>query len=68
MDRLREITERDRLSEVAAALERGEKVDYDRLRQLQAIDLAQAGRAALLDALEREDEADAEFERIVRGG
>ena len=64
MSRLRAITERDRLADAAASLERGEAVDWGRLRQLQALDPAVAGRAALNDALDREDEADADIQRV----
>jgi len=65
MSRLRTITERDRLREAAEKLERGEEVDWQQLATLQGIDVANAGRAALLDALDREDEADADIERIL---
>lgn len=68
MDRLRKLTERDRLGEAVAKLEAGEEVDWQRLADLQPLDTVVAGRAALLDALDREDQADADLERIVRGG
>lgn len=67
MNRLRAITERDRLGEAAEKVERGEQVDWPQLAALQGLDTARAGRAALLDALDREDEADADLERIIRG-
>ena len=68
MNRLRAMTERDRLGDVVAAIENGEPVDYGKVRQLQTLDVARAGRAALLDALDREDEADADLKRICGGG
>ncbi len=68
MSRLRAITERDRLTEAADALERGEAVNWDRLAQLQVLDVARAGRAALLDALDEQEKADGDIERICGGG
>jgi len=64
MSRLRVITERDRLAEAAEQVEQGERVDWSKVATLQALDIAAAGRAALVDALDREAEADAEFEQI----
>lgn len=63
-DRLRAITGRDRLAEAVEKLERGETVDWRLLNTLQTLDAAIAGRAALLDALDREAEADADIQRV----
>jgi hypothetical protein len=65
MGRLRDITARDRLQEASAALERGETVDWRRLATLQALDVAIAGRAALLDALDHEDEQNGKLQGIL---
>lgn len=64
-DRLRAITGKDRLAEAVEKLERGETVDWKLLNTLQLLDTATAGRAALLDALDREEAADGELERIL---
>lgn len=66
MSRLRAITERDRLGPLADQIERGEAVDIPRILALQGLDTAQAGRAALLDALDREDQADADLAEAIR--
>jgi len=58
MNRLRAITERDRLGDVAEAIENGDDFDLRRVAVLQSFDVARAGRAALLDALEEQDKAD----------
>ena len=67
MSRLRAITERDRIAEATDALERGETVDWQKIAALQANDVVEAGRAALLDALDREDKADEDFGRTAGG-
>ena len=68
MSRLRAITERDRLAEAAAKLEAGEEVDWALVARLQPLDVAIAGRAALNDALDLQDQADGDIERILGDG
>ena len=65
MGKLRTLTERDLLAEAMETLGRGEVVDWKSLALLQTLNIASAGRASLVDALEREDEADADLERIL---
>ncbi len=65
MSRLRDLTESSRLNEVAEKIERGEDVDWNRVHTLQSLDIARAGRAALLDALDREDEADEQLRELL---
>lgn len=65
MSRLRAITERDRLAEAANKLEAGEKPDWGLIARLQQFEPAIAGRAALNDALDREEQADADLARIL---
>jgi hypothetical protein len=60
-DRLRN----SRLAGVAAQLESGEPVDWRRLAQQQAIDMARDGQLALADAIEREEEFDERFEQLL---
>lgn len=59
MSRLRALTERDRLSPIAKQIAQGETVDIPRGLALQTLDIAQSGRAALLDALDQQEKADA---------
>lgn len=59
MSRLRTITERDRLAPLAEKIAQGEAPAIPRGLALQTLDLAQAGRAALLDALDQQEKADA---------
>ena len=68
MSRLRAIAERDRIDEAAAQIEAGETVDWDRLGMLQTLDMVRAGRASLLDALDRTDETDGDIEGICGAG
>ena len=51
----------NRLEEVIRAVESGQPVDYDRVAQLLALDLANFGRQFVEDALKREEGEDAKF-------
>jgi len=55
--------EESRLAGVIEDVEAGRPVDVKKVETLQALDVARAGQQFLADALRREDEADAEFER-----
>ena len=48
------VTTPDRIGEAIAALERGEQVDWKRLADLQALDLARAGQQHAEEAAQRE--------------
>ena len=65
MSRLDGMNATDRIGDVAGQLERGEPVDWGRLPMLQVTDIARAGRAALLDAIDREKEADEQFRQFL---
>jgi antitoxin (DNA-binding transcriptional repressor) of toxin-antitoxin stability system len=56
----------NRLSEVIEAVEAGQPVDYSRVARLLALDMAALGRQFVVEALEKEEEADARFEQILR--
>ena len=58
--------EESRLAGVIEDIEVGRKPDYLRVMVLQSLDIVRAGQLFLADALKREDEADAEFERRLR--
>ena len=66
MSRLQKLTERDRLAPVIAQLEQGEDVDIPRVLTLQTLDIAQTGRAAMLDALDQQEKADAQLVAKIR--
>ena len=58
----------DRLAALEARIENGEEVTEDFLATvgaLQSIDLARLGRQAVSEAIERQDQADAEFAQLV---
>jgi len=56
---------RSRLTEVIEALENREPVDVQRVAALQSLDLVMAGRAVVLEAMEREDQADEQFRQVL---
>ena len=60
--------EESRLAGVIEDVEAGRPVDVKKVETLQALDIARAGQLFLRDALIREDEADAEFERQLGEG
>ena len=64
------ITLPNRLSEVRESLQRGDKVDFRRLANLQALDLVIAGREFMEQAVLRQEAADAgietEWEQVGR--
>lgn len=62
------ILEESRLAGVIEDVEAGRSVDVKKVETLQALDIARAGQLFLRDALIREDEADAEFERQLGEG
>jgi hypothetical protein len=51
----------DRLAELVASVESGAPVDLHRLAQLQALDLVRAGRAFVVEAIERQEAADEQY-------
>lgn len=55
-----------RLTGIAAKINSGEPVNWQQESQLQTIDIVRHGQLALADAIEREEEADAQFEALVR--
>ena len=58
----------DRLAALESRIENGEEVTEDFLATvgaLQSIDLARLGRQAVSEAIERQDQADAEFADLV---
>ena len=67
MSRLRAITKNDRLAGIVERLEHGEPAGMQNLAAVQPFEMARAGRAALLDALDREDEADANAKQLLGG-
>ncbi len=60
--------EESRLAVVIEDVEGERSVNIKKVTALQALDVARAGQLFLADALKREDEADAEFERRLREG
>ena len=56
-----------RLARAIGELEQGGEVDWIRYRTLRALDAARDGQLAAADALEREEAADADYERILAG-
>lgn len=63
--RLRELTENSRLSEAIKQIEEGTPVNWVQVASLQCLDIATCGRAELLDALDREDQADEDLKEII---
>lgn len=63
-----ELLENSRLAGAIEQVEKGEEVDWDRLLTLQSLDIARAGELFLIDALEREDEADEQFRQLGETG
>lgn len=59
------ITLPDRLSEVIASLERGEPVDWKKIHDLQALDLARAGEQFARDAVASDTASDELLKQIV---
>ena len=54
----------DRLADVVQALEAGEPVDYGRVLELQALDIARAGEQFVRETIARHEEAD---EQVAAG-
>ena len=48
----------DRMSAAIAATEKGERVDWDQLARLQALDMARLGRQVLAEAINDHEQAD----------
>ena len=61
------LTAPDRISEAIAAMDRGEQVDWRKLANLQALDLAVLGRQFVDDAVARESAAIDELEKMIKG-
>lgn len=61
------ITLPDRIGDAISAMERGEQVDWRKLADLQALDLVRMGRKFVEEAVQRDEDAIAELERMVGG-
>ena len=57
----------DRMGEAIAALERGEQVDWQKLADLQALDLVRAGRQFVEEAIRDHEAWDEEMRRVLVG-
>ena len=57
-----------RIARAIETVEKGGRVDWNRLATLQALDIVRAGQLFLVDALEREDEADEQLRQFADGG
>ncbi len=57
------ITIPDRIGDAISAMERGEQVDWRKLADLQALDLVQAGRKFVEEAIARDEAATEAMER-----
>ncbi len=55
------ITSPDRLEDLVAAIEAGEPVDLNKVAQLQALDIARAGRQFVEAAIISQEQADDRF-------
>lgn len=69
MNRLRRYLERNRLAELVDKIDAGQAIadDLAKLAAVQPFEAAAAGRAAVVDAIDREDQANADFERTLAG-
>ena len=65
MGRLSQFLDKSRTARLIEQVEAGEDVDLKRVLALQALDLARVGELFVLDAMEAEDKADAELERLA---
>ena len=65
--RLAAMADTTRLDGIAERIEQGEDVDWRGGLFLESLDLVRAGRIALVEALEREDEADEQLRRVFEG-
>ncbi len=61
------LTAPDRLSEARDAMGRGEQVDWRKLADLQALDLAIIGRQFVENAIAYQDQALNELEQMIKG-
>ena len=58
----------DRLSGVADAIAAGEDVDFGRVLQLQALDIAIVGEQFVAEQLQRQEEADETIRQLIAAG
>lgn len=65
MGRLAQFLDQSRTARLIEQVEQGEAVDVRRVLALQALDVARVGELFVLDAIEAEEEADAECERLA---
>lgn len=61
------LTAPDRISEAIAAMDRGEQVDWRKLANLQALDLAVLGRQFVDEAVAAESAAIDALEQMLKG-
>ena len=67
MPRLRDFSDPSQLAGVIHAIAAGESVDLAKIGNLVALDLAEQSHLAMLDALDREHEADEQCKRLAGG-
>lgn len=63
--RLAAMADTTRLDGIAERIEQGEGVDWRRVLFLGSLDVVRAGRIALVEALQREDEADDQLRELA---
>jgi hypothetical protein len=68
MSRLTDFLENSRTARLIQQVEQGEDVDIRRVLTLQALELSRMSELALLDALEIQEAANVECERLGSGG
>lgn len=66
--RFEDLLENSRLAQSIEQVEKGEAVDWRKVAELQALDLARLGELYALETIQRERQADDQLAEQLRGG